>query len=174
VTGRCSRCREGKHEGGRRAPARCNGQDRSFPQCFAARQNRPGSARENGSRVRIRISRSALAAGAQWRGALGQAGGRGGAGRHAGTGPQGGPRVRGCPSIPASLPPARCAGRGQGSRSDGPVRLALTPPRTPGTHGLPRDPRRRRPWNGVGTLSPAARAERDRRFGQCGSGDGGG
>ena len=34
---------------------------------FAARQNRPGSARENGSRLRIRISRSALE-GARWRG----------------------------------------------------------------------------------------------------------
>jgi hypothetical protein len=144
--------------------------------CFAARQNRPGSARENGSRLRIRTSRSALEAGARWRGALGSACGRGGAGpRNAGSRARGGPRVRGCPSIPASLPAARCAGRGQGSRSDGRARgrLALMPPRTPGTHGLPQVPRRRRPWTALGTLSPAARAARDRRFGRCDS-DGGG
>ncbi len=106
---------------------------------FAARQNRPGSACQNGSRLRIRISKSSAGAGARWRGALGQTCGRGGAGRRAGTGLQGAPRMRGCPSIPASLPPARCAGRGQGSRSDGRGcgRLALTPPRIPGTHGLP-------------------------------------
>jgi hypothetical protein len=140
---------------------------------FAARQNRPGSARENGSRLRIRISRFALER-RPLEGALGRACERGRAWWHAGTGLPGSPRVRGCPSIPASLPPARCAGRGQGSRSDGPGRLALTPPRIPGTHGLPRDARRRRPWNGVGRLSPAAREERGRRFGQCGSGDGDG
>ena len=61
-----------------------------------------------------------------------------GAARHYVSGDATRSPLAGMPSIPASLPPARCAGRGQGSRSDGRGRgrLALTPSRTPGTHGL--------------------------------------
>ena len=55
------------------------------------------------------------------------------------------PRAGMRPCIPASLPPARCAGRGQGSRSDGRVRLALTPPRTPGMQRAAWVVRRRHP-----------------------------
>jgi hypothetical protein len=114
----------------------------SGKRAFAPWQNRPGGAREDGPRADLESEPSVRRAPDRGRGTLPCAWDAVELGeacrlRDARPSPRAGMR----PCIPASLPPARCAGRGQGSRSDGRVRLALTPPRTPGMHGL----RRRHP-----------------------------